>query len=91
MSREGHVALGQLITGYVDLFLNSWFIMLLLGTLLGNENLWTPSYWEVFGSLFTAVMLISFSTRRAYDAIKVSVAVDKMRALTPETKKKPLI
>jgi hypothetical protein len=60
-----------LATFWSGMFLSAWILMLVVGALLGNEGLWTPAYWEVFGTLYASTTFVSFLARNAANTIDV--------------------
>ena len=76
----GKNVLVGLLTPVIGLFFRSWILMLLFGALLGNQGLWTPAYWEVFGGLYTLGILVGYATSIYWDAIKVLTRKDLLAA-----------
>ena len=72
------LALNQMLTSTIDMFFTSWIVMLLVGTLFGNADLWTPAYWEVFGGLYLLAVFTNFSTRQYYNSLKTLAAHDEV-------------
>lgn len=89
-------AIGRIFAMIAGMFSAAWVIMLMMGTLLGNEGLWTPAYWECFGGVYlmgaiTGVVARNWFSVAAMEDRKRAEFQQKIARAKEATKRKPII